>query len=687
VTTTKLNSLTLKGFRSFADEAKLDFPSSGLILLRGKNVDSTGVSSGSGKSSILLALSHALGYCPYPASELQSWYGRNNLEVTLELETAKGTAKLVRGTKTTLEVGETKITGAIAVDRELRQLVGIDSELLAALTYRPQQTRGLFLSKTNAQMQEFLSILLGLGTFDDAIAKTNENIKILETKLAVLDNRVFNYKSNLEDAEKIPLVFPNDPQVMGDAVRSAQEDLCAADVTHKEAHAEAIALEEELEKRCQEIMDKAVKLNATIPRNYVPVLDEEMRLDLLHGELNKRIEKAENFDKATLKGLRSFLERARAELQELKRDKEEFMKCKEQEQQLLQNKCFTCGQKLTTDKLLADLRAKMGLLWEKLIHEPAITLKEFEGNRAIEQFEPKAKKLIEARQESMRKLATLRGERTAAQNLFESEANARALKNTEAARRECDKLREQYDPRLRAAGRKSDLLGADVHDAEMKLKEYTIKFEEATRRVEEMKLQNEQIKANQKKARDAWVAAVAENDAIKTNLDAERDLVVLLKGFMTSIFDEVLQQIAFNANTMLSCIPNVQNVTIGFKSESTTAKGTIKRSITPFLRMGGEERTLRSALSGGMMAAVELAVDLAVRKVITARMGCVPGWLVLDECFEGLGTTEKESCMALLTQEAQHTLILVVDHSSEFKELFSKVIEIEFQNGRSKIVS
>jgi len=126
-------------------------------------------------------------------------------------------------------------------------------------------------------------------------------------------------------------------------------------------------------------------------------------------------------------------------------------------------------------------------------------------------------------------------------------------------------------------------------------------------------------------------------------------------------------------------------VTVGFRSESATAKGTVKRAIQPFVTISGVERNPKTALSGGMTTAVELAVDLAVRKVISARTGVSPGWLVLDECFEGLGIAEKEAAMGLLKLAAQDTLILVVDHMTEFKEMFDKRFTVTSLNGRSVV--
>jgi hypothetical protein len=188
-------------------------------------------------------------------------------------------------------------------------------------------------------------------------------------------------------------------------------------------------------------------------------------------------------------------------------------------------------------------------------------------------------------------------------------------------------------------------------------------------------------------AKQEAVEASAKVEATKSALDMEQDFLELLKSFLTAIFDEVLAEIAWNTNEMMKNVPNVAHVTIGFRSESTTAKGTIRRAIVPYVTIGGVERNPKTALSGGMSTAVELAVDLAVRKVISARTGVKPGWLVLDECFEGLGIAEKEACMGLLQQAAQDTLILVVDHMTEFKEMFSKRFTVTSVGGRSQITS
>jgi DNA repair exonuclease SbcCD ATPase subunit len=158
-------------------------------------------------------------------------------------------------------------------------------------------------------------------------------------------------------------------------------------------------------------------------------------------------------------------------------------------------------------------------------------------------------------------------------------------------------------------------------------------------------------------------------------------------GFLGSIFDEVLVEISSETNKILSSIPNTSHMTLNLRSERLTQKGTIEKGIVPVIAIGGHEAPFESGCSGGMRSAVELAVDLAVATVISRRTGVVPGWLVLDECFEGLGVCEKEACLQILGSYADDKLILVVDHSSETKEAFSQFIDVEYRDGVSMFAS
>ena len=169
---------------------------------------------------------------------------------------------------------------------------------------------------------------------------------------------------------------------------------------------------------------------------------------------------------------------------------------------------------------------------------------------------------------------------------------------------------------------------------------------------------------------------------IEKELAAEKDFALLIgrEGFLGSIFDEIISEISFETNQILAKIPNTSHITFNLHSESTTQKGVIKKNIVPVVTINGFEAPLSSGCSGGMQAAIELAVDMAVNSVISKRTGIIPGWIILDEVFEGLGPVEKEGCLEILSKEK---LVIIIDHSSETKQMFDKKIEIVYKNGIS----
>jgi DNA repair exonuclease SbcCD ATPase subunit len=174
---------------------------------------------------------------------------------------------------------------------------------------------------------------------------------------------------------------------------------------------------------------------------------------------------------------------------------------------------------------------------------------------------------------------------------------------------------------------------------------------------------------------------------LEAEVAAEKDFQHLIgrEGFLGGIFDEVLAEIGDETSQTLAAVANTRHCTFRFKSETTTQKGTTKRAIVPTITVNGHEAPMGSALSGGMLSTLELAVDLAVGAVISRRSGVSPGWLILDESFDGLDPISKESCLEILQKYARDRLVIVVDHMSETKGLFTDRIVVEYRGGDSRV--
>jgi len=235
-------------------------------------------------------------------------------------------------------------------------------------------------------------------------------------------------------------------------------------------------------------------------------------------------------------------------------------------------------------------------------------------------------------------------------------------------------LQTKMDPNFTQRKHELALLKRDVAN-DIKMKEILLSNlarEEARFKKEQQDVDNLQIQVNE----------------LDAEYRAERDFVSMMgrEGFLGVIFDDVLREIADEANARLANMANVTNVRIGFQTEKVSGKGIGRRQINAVVNVNGNQAKLKSGLSGGMQTSVEQQVDLAVITVISRRAGKTIGWLCLDEVFVGVGQVTFETALEVLREFAETRLVLVIDHASEFKENFLKVIDVVYANGQSVVV-
>jgi DNA repair exonuclease SbcCD ATPase subunit len=127
--------------------------------------------------------------------------------------------------------------------------------------------------------------------------------------------------------------------------------------------------------------------------------------------------------------------------------------------------------------------------------------------------------------------------------------------------------------------------------------------------------------------------------------------------------------------------PNMSYTLNSFKE---TAKGDVVAKFSETLIKGGKEVSVGS-LSGGEEKGLSLCVDFALLEVLETQFGMTLNPIVLDEPFDGLDIAGREIVIELLEQLAQRRQIFVIDHSSEAKAMFSKVIRVELRNDISTI--
>lgn len=693
----RLKSLSLSGFRSFRDDGNsVAFPDTGLVLLQGVNKD-TGGSSGSGKTSVNLGIAYALDYCPFPSTTLTNWEAKNTLKVDLTLETDQGEVRIRRSGGQQLWVGGEQVKGGASVVKDrLKSILGVDSDVLALLTYRGQRKPGLFLSRTDAEKKEILTQLLRLDRFEKAIEDGQARLKGLEQK----DREVHVFASAASAAlECLPSTDVSALELRVSLLEAFFEvgtkdlDVLKQVVSEKEniAKEKAQGAFDSFTAQIQEA-EAAV---AAIPLPALEFDDQEAtRLQTLIAEADRRITSLQTADRKKKLDRDAEVQRLSNQTQVLRRTMaqqpalvKERARLEDELKKLLADICPTCerewlkseakkaqlqGLITEVDEKLADCTAAKALETELTVTFMAIP--EHQPDQSIQKFQ-------EARSRAQGQLSNEAERKKSAEQAIRAEYSKKKAEATAAV----SELRQLQAEAYQVARQVTEV---DLGKARALLEEKNTSVSHSASELKQLRFELDHGKKSEARRRTLEAECKklnAEFEKTTSELNEERDLLAAIgrEGFLGSIFDEVLAEISADTNQILASIANTRHCTIEFRSESTTLKGTVKKSITPILQVAGNEAALEANASGGMFSAIELAVDLALGEVVARREGVAPGWLILDESFSGLDSVSMESCMEILGQYARDRLVLVVDHASEFKSLFSKFISVEYQDGVS----
>lgn len=99
----------------------------------------------------------------------------------------------------------------------------------------------------------------------------------------------------------------------------------------------------------------------------------------------------------------------------------------------------------------------------------------------------------------------------------------------------------------------------------------------------------------------------------------------------------------------------------------------------------GKERSIGS-LSNGEFRCLCIATDLAIINVVESMFGIKINPIVFDEPFEGLDSSNRERAVQMLEMFAESRQVIIIDHASEAKAMFSDIIKIEKKDGISRLV-
>lgn len=736
--TLKLNQLILNNFGSFIGNHSIDLPENGLHIVLGENLD-TNESSGAGKSSLVESIAYAFGYSSFSATDLQSWswLTKEPMQVGMVINTPTSEIDFRRGYKPVFkQTNKDPVTSAKAVNEAINSLIGVRPEILKALTYRSQNQPGLFLSMTDQEKKSFLTELLGLQIYE---TETDRIVKIISD----LEQQVLTKKTIHESIVgqiPVPPVSPVciDISDLESRLHEIKDEILFVEGAlnnlrelDQESINDQILREKEVNDQFVPNI-KNLKSIAHLIQNTkisVPVFSqpsEPTELPRLKEKLNilrLGIAKARASHQDKIIKLRQDLKDARIIRTNTQKNIPSINAVTEKKKRLenevlsLKNKsCPTCCRPWEDDRQIATLKDKALDICncndilvnikdsEKLIETQDKQIAIIDTSLSLEEgIDPVPQKLKDGELDFTQKVANSEAEYKASiktvkechrneiqlleakrsQELAEaqasvSKAETEYLKSIHLAQEMTSKhvkIREQM-------ASSKDLLASLFSDRRILVE----KIESAKARYQDDVARWEKEKTAYNIAKERTNNALAEFQFISTKLDQERDYLGCLRGFLGAVFDETLDRIAFLANQRLVQVPNVQSLTLRFISErETKTTKNIRQEIRPIVERDGHEIPLKRT-SGGQYTAVELAVDLSLADVIAERTGIFPGWLILDEAFNGLPTKSKGACLDLLKHASETRLVLVIDHSTEFKEMFSSAITVRSSNGCSSFV-
>ncbi len=722
----RLRHLELQNCMSFRGRHELTFPEHGLVRVESLNHD-TGGYSGGGKSSLFNGISTALGICPSPKTELQNWDTEDPFQVVL----VTGAGTFGAGKKNFLKVGQETITGATEIDRRRLSLIGVSDDMLRALTFAPQDDRTDFLSLTNAEKQEFLSILLNLRVFEDAVAASQENLRALEKKRLNAEAQVEAYVRMLAEAKQkldqliIPVSLSAD--VNGIKLQRASRDAtrCVTQERLDETESKIQTLKEtrahrslvappELETELERLRAEERSALQAFAQVQAPEPSDELKRQNQIAQVGKqKLEEARAADAKRERDILLARSSVQAEITQRNQQAQRLPRLKTQLEDFRTKrfafqetvKCQECGAAVIANPAMLESyndsidghSAEIAGIERQLNDLPELQTR---LNALVFTPDPVISKISKIIFDAELAAATEAGRLSASTRQVQDDLKKKYedLGRQAAAVTERVKLWQQEQTKTLTA----EIAAAEVEVIALKALvqqttdeiariDRTLNTIETERRTWEAQRQAHEAQVT--KFETGLVAAKSDLNSVNAQIATEKDFARLVgrEGFMGVIFDEVLTEISAATNAILGQVPNTQHVSLIFISETLTqgkpeaGLGKVHREIKPLIMVGGHMATWRTGLSGGMKSAVRLAVRLAIRQVIQQRMGICLNWLILDEPFNGLSSVERESSLEILRKAAEDNLILVVDHDATFKTLFDETITLEYRNGETTI--
>lgn len=626
--------LTLRNFGLIRKADELPLENAGIVLIAGRNADTTGAdSNGAGKTTVFSAVTWL-------------FFGRTIYGETGDDVVRKGSSRAT--VRLTVQVDGERIVlerrkplrepAMLAIKRRGRWLRGTTTELqsqfqeVLGLSFEAYRNAVLFGQddvkrfadpKTlDGTRKAIFRDIIGLGPLEDARKFANERLKEDTRALEANEREQIRLRTTIEQSSVAML-----RKQSADHVSNLRKDLKTA----KDELAAAQRL------RADKSLPTFAELaSARKARDKATVRVQNAR---------KRYERARVQYDRTLRTAHNRAGAVRAEIERASADVDHY---KEQLSKLQGKVCPVCSSSLTSmnvkgyrSTLRLELKkAEQRLRVAEKKRDAAVALDTPEAQREVDELAER----LEARKEAEQKLQA-----------------------------KCDKL-EKHGTAMARLDANEEVLGGTILSIRKKLKAnpYAKLLREA--------------KAKRAKAKTELAQCTADHTKLSEHCE---DLRFWIGGFgatglQTWIMDTLVPGLNERVNEHLALLSD-GSMRMFIDTEAKTKRGASrdKFSLTTYINDQPAPRN-----SGGEQRKVEIAVGLGLMDLVTKREGVNINLLMLDEVFDGLDATGKDRVMLLLgSLRSKRGTALVVSHDPELKggSAFDGVWRVTRRKGSSTV--
>ena len=679
--------LTIQNFLSIRS-VTLDLNNRGMVLIKGKNLDNDSIdNNGSGKSSIIEALVYVL-YARtvrgLKGDSVVNNISKKNTKVYLDLvddngdeyriaryrkhSTNKNKSILYRNGVDITPKSEADFNEAIVNLLQMDYLTFTSSLLYTSESFK-------FTSASDSEMKTTFDKMLGLDVFSKCLEVTKTRLKDLESKVSNIEwkiddkvNKVESLNGQVVETEELSKTFiKSQKEKIQELVKQRaeqeenlqiyQEDLERLEEKLKDLHEFKGETEADLKERLESIKDLE-KLQSTLDEIKSDI--SEIKLDIKECDLK----------------IKSYKESIGRYTKEISKKEAEIEKLKQKKLKLdddIGQPCPVCGQPITAESLQSAKDE-----YDSKIEECLQEVKGFNDE-------------IEALQSSIleQKLLIKKYNSDLEYSEVEKDRFANVLNEAQCIIDEKDECQEKlngikdviHDNELEMSSVKSKIKG---FEQELGFLDKTIKTEKSNKNpyldmLEKQKLSIAECNAEIEKLKKS----------IETQLDEKQCLLFWQQaysnqGIKSFILDDITPFLNRRVNKYLSKLAS-GHIEVKFNTQTTLKSGETREKFSIEINNvdGGSEYMANST---GEKKRVDLAINLALQDLVSARSTKSLNIAIFDEVFDGLDESGIEAVTSLFEELSnEKSSIFVISHNPHLQSIFSNVVTIVKQNGYSNL--